>query len=451
MPAKRVVVTGLGTTSPLGGDVASTWEAMLKGQSGVRHLTEDWAEQMPVKIAARVAVEPSEVLERVRARRLDRTSQFAVIAAEEAWKDSGLDGVEIDKDRLGVAIASGIGGVTTLLSNYDVLLEKGPRRVSPLAVPMLMPNAPAANVSLMLGARAAANTPVSACASGNEGISLALDQIRLGRADIILAGGTEAAIHPLPMAAFANMMALSKNDGDPTTVSRPWDTGRDGFVLGEGAGVLVLESEEHASARGARIYAEVLGAGITADAHDIAQPDPAGRGGSRAILRALARVRDQPGRHRPHQRPRHVDAAGRHRRGPDDPRDARRARQRRGRHQHQVDDRTPARWRRRARVHRHDPGDPPPARPADDQPRQPRPAGRARHPHHGSRAARRRHRGAEQLLRLRRRQRGRGLRDRSEDDGDGGAGQAGQAAPRRGPAQPGPPAARPCWTRAPSS
>ena len=138
MPAKRVVVTGLGTTSPLGGDVASTWEAMLKGQSGVRHLTEDWVEQMPVKIAARVAVEPSEVLERVRARRLDRTSQFALIAAEEAWKDSGLEGVEIDKDRLGVAIASGIGGVTTLLSNYDVLLEKGPRRVSPLAVPMLI-------------------------------------------------------------------------------------------------------------------------------------------------------------------------------------------------------------------------------------------------------------------------------------------------------------------------
>jgi 3-oxoacyl-[acyl-carrier-protein] synthase II len=152
---------------------------------------------------------------------------------------------------------------------------------------MLMPNAPAANVSLMFGARGAANTPVSACASGNEGISLALDQIRLGRADIVLAGGTEAAIHPLPMAAFANMMALSKNTGDPATVSRPWDTGRDGFVLGEGAGVLVLESEEHAKARGAKIYAEVLGAGITADSHDIAQPDPLGRGGSRAILRAL--------------------------------------------------------------------------------------------------------------------------------------------------------------------
>jgi 3-oxoacyl-[acyl-carrier-protein] synthase II len=168
-----------------------------------------------------------------------------------------------------------------------VLKEKGPRRVSPLAVPMLMPNAPAAQISLLIGARAAVNTPVSACASGNEAISLALDQIRLGRADMVVAGGTEAAIHPLPMAAFANMMALSKNTGDPATVSRPWDTGRDGFVLGEGAGVLVLESEEHARARGARVYAEVLGAGITADSHDIAQPDPAGRGGSRAILRAI--------------------------------------------------------------------------------------------------------------------------------------------------------------------
>jgi len=287
MSVKRVVVTGLGTTNPLGGDVATTWEALVKGQSGVRHLDGDWVQDLPVKIAGRIAVEPSEVLERVKARRLDRSSQFAMVAAMEAWADSGLDEADIDHDRLGVAMASGIGGVTTLLSNYDALLEKGPRRVSPLAVPMLMPNAPAAQISLYVGARAAVNTPVSACASGNEAISLGLDQIRLGRADIVLAGGTEAAIHALPMAAFANMMALSKNQGDPTTVSRPWDTARDGFVLGEGAGVLVLETEEHARARGATIYAEVLGAGITADAHDIAQPDPAGRGGARAIVRAL--------------------------------------------------------------------------------------------------------------------------------------------------------------------
>ncbi|MGD9961278.1 beta-ketoacyl-ACP synthase II [Nocardioides sp.] len=294
MSRTRVVVTGMGTTSPVGGDVASTWDALINGRSGVRHLTDEWAAEMPVKIAGRVAVEPTEILERVKARRLDRSSQFAMVAAMEAWKDSGLEGAEIDNDRLGVALASGIGGVTTLLANYDTLKEKGPRRVSPLAVPMLMPNAPAANISLYVGARAAVNTPVSACASGNEGIALALDQIRLGRADVVVAGGTEAAIHPLPMAAFANMMALSKNEGDPTTVSRPWDTGRDGFVLGEGAGVLVLESLEHALARGARIYAEVLGAGITADGHDIAQPDPLGRGGARAIIRCLSESEISP-------------------------------------------------------------------------------------------------------------------------------------------------------------
>jgi 3-oxoacyl-[acyl-carrier-protein] synthase II len=292
---KRVVVTGLGTTSPLGGDVPSTWEGMLAGRSGVRRLEHDWVEDLAVKIGAPVAVEPSEVLERVKARRLDRSTQFAMVAAMEAWADSGLaaaqEAGDLDHDRVGVAMATGIGGVTTLLANYDTLKEKGPRRVSPLAVPMLMANGPAANISLLVGARAAVNTPVSACASGNEAISLAIDQIRLGRADVVVAGGCEAAIHPLPMAAFANMMALSKtassDGGDPTTVSRPWDAARDGFVLGEGAGVLVLESEEHALARGARIYAEVLGAGITADSHDIAQPDPAGRGGSRAIQRAL--------------------------------------------------------------------------------------------------------------------------------------------------------------------
>ena len=288
MSSKRVVVTGLGTTSPVGGDVKSTWEALLAGRSGVRHLTDEWAAEMPVKIAGRIAVEPTEVLERVKARRLDRSSQFAMIAAMEAWADSGLaDADGLEGERVGVAMASGIGGVTTLLDNYDVLREKGPRRVSPLAVPMLMPNAPAANVSLHIGARGAVNTPVSACASGNESIAIAVDQIRLGRADVVVAGGTEAAIHPLPMAAFANMMALSKNTADPATVSRPWDLARDGFVLGEGAGALVLESEEHAKARGATIYATVLGAGITADAHDIAQPDPAGRGGARAIVRAL--------------------------------------------------------------------------------------------------------------------------------------------------------------------
>src|SRR3954468_3051269 len=292
MSRRRVVVTGLGVTSPVGGDVASTWEALVAGKSGVRRLTQDWAAELPVQIAGSAAVEPTDVLDRVKARRLDRSAQFAMVAAMQAWANCGLADGGVDPERLGVAMASGIGGVTTLLANYDTMKEKGPRRVSPLAVPMLMPNAPAANIGLYVGAKAAVNTPVSACASGNEGVSLGTDQIRLGRADVVLVGGTEAAIHPLPMAAFANMMALSKTasgegGGDPTTVSRPWDTARDGFVLGEGAGVLVLESEEHAKARGARIYATVLGAGITADSHDIAQPDPGGRGGARAIRMAL--------------------------------------------------------------------------------------------------------------------------------------------------------------------
>ena len=288
MSSPRIVVTGLGTTNPLGGDVPTTWEAMLAGRSGVRPLEADWAESLPVQIAAPVAVEPGEVLERVKARRLDRSGQFAMVATMEAWSDAGLDDAEVDGDRLGVAIASGIGGVTTLLGNYDALLEKGPRRVSPLAIPMLMPNGPAASVSLALGARAGVHTPVSACASGNEAIAQGLDMIRLGRADIVVVGGTEAAIHPLPLAAFAQMMALSRRNDEPERASRPWDKGRDGFVLGEGAAVLVIESAEHAQRRGARVYAELAGAGITADSHDIAQPDPDGRGATRAMQRALA-------------------------------------------------------------------------------------------------------------------------------------------------------------------
>jgi 3-oxoacyl-[acyl-carrier-protein] synthase II len=288
MSSQRIVVTGMGTTSPIGGDVASTWAAMLAGTSGVALLTEDWAEPLPVRIAARVAVEPLEVLERVKARRLDRAGQFALIAATEAWNDSGHNETSVDPERLGVAIASGIGGVTTLLNNYDLLLEKGPRRVSPLSIPMLMPNSPAANVGLAFGAKAGVHTPVSACASGNEAIAHGIDMIHLGRADVVIVGGTEAAIHPLPLAAFAQMMALSRRQDDPEAASRPWDVDRDGFVLGEGAGVLVIESADHAAARGAKVYAEVAGAGVTADSHDIAQPDPEGLGATRAIKLAFS-------------------------------------------------------------------------------------------------------------------------------------------------------------------
>jgi 3-oxoacyl-[acyl-carrier-protein] synthase II len=283
----RVVITGLGATTPVGGDVATTWESFVAGRSGVRALTEDWAAELPVRIAARVAVEPDEVLPRVQARRLDRSGQFAVIAAKEAWSDAGLDGEQVDGDRLGVVCASGIGGVTTLLSNYDALRDSGPRRVSPLAIPMLMPNSPAAYVGMEFGARAGVHTPVSACASGAEALSYGLDMIRHGRADIVVAGGTEAAIHPLPMAAFANMMALSKRNDEPERASRPYDKGRDGFVLGEGAGMIVLESAEHAEARGVRVYAELAGAGISADSHHIAQPDPSGAGAIKAMRNAL--------------------------------------------------------------------------------------------------------------------------------------------------------------------
>lgn len=290
MTAPRVVVTGLGTTSPVGGDVPSTWSALLAGTSGVTTLTEEWAGPLASRLAAKVAVEPGEVLDRVKARRMDRSGQLATVAATEAWADAGLAESGVEPERLAVAIASGIGGVTTLLSNYDALLEKGPRRVSPLAIPMLMPNGPAAAVGLMIGARAGVHTPVSACASGNEAIALGIDLIRLGRADVVVCGGTEAAVHALPMAAFAQMMALSKRNDDPTAASRPWDRGRDGFVLGEGAGVVVLESEAHALARGARIYAEAAGAGITADSHDIAQPDPVGAGATRAMVRAMAQA-----------------------------------------------------------------------------------------------------------------------------------------------------------------
>ncbi|CAL9313094.1 beta-ketoacyl-ACP synthase II [Streptomyces sp. SudanB182_2057] len=289
---RTVVVTGIGATTPLGGDAASTWEALVAGTSGVSPLEQEWAADLPVRIAAQIAVEPGEIIPRPQARKLDRSAQFALIAAQEAWKDAGFTakaGVDssVNPDRLGAVIASGIGGVTTLLDQYDVLKEKGVRRVSPHTVPMLMPNSPAANVGIELGARAGVHTPVSACASGAEAIGYAIEMIRTGRADVVVAGGTEAAIHPLPIAAFGNMMAMSKNNDDPQGASRPYDAGRDGFVLGEGAGVIVLESEEHAKARGARIYAEAVGQGISADAHHITQPEPSGNGIAHALQNLL--------------------------------------------------------------------------------------------------------------------------------------------------------------------
>ncbi len=287
MSQRRVVVTGLGATTPLGGDVDSTWKALLAGQSGVRLLTEDWRELLPVHFAARVATEPADQMERVEMRRLDRSEQFALIASREAWKDAGAPD-DIDKERLGVVIASGIGGVITLLDQFINLNEKGARGVSPHTVPMLMPNGPAANVGLELQAKAGVHTPVSACASGAEAIGYAYEMIRSNRADIIVSGGVEAAIHQLPMAGFAAMKALSTRNDDPVRASRPYDVDRDGFVLGEGGGVLILEEYEHAKARGAKIYCEIGGQGLSSDGYHIAAPDPDGSGVQRAIKFALA-------------------------------------------------------------------------------------------------------------------------------------------------------------------
>jgi 3-oxoacyl-[acyl-carrier-protein] synthase II len=287
---RRVVVTGLGATTPVGGTVAETWDAILAGRSGARPMTFDWVEKydLPVTFAATIKTPPGDVLSKVETRRLDPSAQYAMIASREAWADAGTPDVE--PERLGVAIGTGIGGVWTLLDQWDNLREKGPRRVFPLAVPMLMANSPAGNVSLELGARAGAHSTVSACASGAEAMGFALEMIRAGRADVVVAGGTEAAVHPLPFAGFAAMQALSKRNDDPEHASRPYDTGRDGFVLGEGAAVIVLESEEHARARGARIYAEIAAVGMSADSHHIAAPEPEGAGASRAMVEAVERA-----------------------------------------------------------------------------------------------------------------------------------------------------------------
>ncbi|GAB3486808.1 beta-ketoacyl-ACP synthase II [Nocardiopsis coralliicola] len=284
MKSTDVVVTGLGATTPVGGDAASTWAALIEGRSGVATIDEPWAEELPVRIAGQAAVDPAEHFPRARLRRLDRTQQFALVAAEQAWQDAGTP--EVDPLRLGAVVSSGIGGILTILEQYDTFREKGWRRVSPFTVPMLMPNSPVAAVSLEYGARAGAHAPVSACASSAEAIADAIRMIRSGEADVVIAGGTEAAIHPLNIASFASMRALSTNNDDPTGASRPWDVSRDGFVMGEGAGILVLESAEHAQARGARVYAVAAGAGYSADAHDIVSPDPDGQ--VRAIRAALA-------------------------------------------------------------------------------------------------------------------------------------------------------------------
>lgn len=292
---RKVVVTGLGATTPIGGTVPELWRSATTGVSGVRAIEHDWVDtyDLGVRIAAPVSTPASEVLSRVEAKRLDPSGQLSVIAAREAWADAGFSGnnaetsEEVDPDRFAVAFGTGIGGVWTLLDAYDTLQKRGARRVMPLTVPMLMPNGNAAAVGMDLKARAASITPVSACASGTEAFYQGMNLIRSGKADLVVVGGAESAIHPVTIAAFASMQALSKRNDEPERASRPYDTARDGFVMGEGAGAVVLESKEHARARGARIYAELAGAGLTSDAYHITAPDEEGRGAARALAEAM--------------------------------------------------------------------------------------------------------------------------------------------------------------------
>ncbi|ATG51894.1 beta-ketoacyl-[acyl-carrier-protein] synthase II [Brachybacterium vulturis] len=284
-PRSRVAVTGLGTVSPLGGDVTSTWEAALAGTSTARTFDNDWKERygLSVDFACQLVPGALDSLSRPESRKLDPSGQYSMVAAREAWADAGAP--EVAPERLGVVVGTGIGGIWTTLDQWDVVRERGARRVNPFTVPMLMANGSAAQISMELGARAGAHTPVSACASGAEAVALGMAMIRDGRADVVVVGGTEASIHPMTIAAFANIRALSTRTDDPEHASRPYDVDRDGFVLGEGAAILVLESEEHAAARGARVYAYAAGRGMASDAHHISAPSAEGQ--ARAVREAV--------------------------------------------------------------------------------------------------------------------------------------------------------------------
>ncbi|AZT93470.1 beta-ketoacyl-[acyl-carrier-protein] synthase family protein [Brevibacterium aurantiacum] len=284
----KVVVTGIGAVTPLGATADATWQAILAGKSGVHTMDNDWSEKYGLAVDFAAQVDPQVVpenLKRVQAKRLDPSSQFALISAREAMADAGLE--ETDPDRTAVSWATGIGGVWTLLDAWDTLQEEGPRRVMPLTVPMLMPNGPAAAIGMEFKARAGVQTMVSACASSTESLGHAYDVVASGHADIVIAGGSEAAIHPITIASFNSMQALSRRTDSPETASRPYDIGRDGFVMGEGAGTLILETEEHAKARGAKIYAVVSSWGISNDAYHITGGEPGGQYALRAMQSAL--------------------------------------------------------------------------------------------------------------------------------------------------------------------
>lgn len=285
-----VVVTGFGATTPLGGDVGTTWEALLAGRSGVGPLEKDWVARfdLPVRIAAQLAVEPTATLTRVQARRLDRSEQVALVAAREAWAHAGSP--QVEPERLGVVIGTGVGGAVALLDQDDLLETEGLRKVSVMTIPMLMPNGPAATVGLELGARAGVHAPTSACASGSEAIATAYRMIAMGDADVVVCGGAEACITAITLAGFSQMRAMSTRNEDPTSASRPFDADRDGFVIGEGSGIVVLEREEFAAARGATVLGRLVGYGMSSDAHHITASPADGEGQARAMATALRRA-----------------------------------------------------------------------------------------------------------------------------------------------------------------
>ncbi len=286
----ETVITGFGAITPIGDDAPTTWKNLVAGKNGISTIEAEWAQELPVTFAGQVLTDVDEHFSRVESRRLDRNSKFALLAAAEAWQDAGfnLDGdTDLDPERVAVSVGTGIGGLISLLDSWDLQKDKGARRVSPFTIPQLMANASAAQVGLRINAKAGVHTPVSACASGNEAVAQGLGLIRLGRADVVVVGGAEALIHPFTLAGFAQMQAVSKRNDDPAHASRPWDVDRDGFVLGEGAALMVLESLEHAKARGAKIYGTLAGAGISADSYDIVKPEPTGHGQAAAVKKAL--------------------------------------------------------------------------------------------------------------------------------------------------------------------
>jgi 3-oxoacyl-[acyl-carrier-protein] synthase II len=291
-PQRRAVITGIGPVSPVGIGVDEFWSGMLGGRNGVRTITRFPIDDLPVTVAGEVdGFEPSDYLDVKEARRTDRFTQFGVASAQLAWQDAGTP--EVVAERGGVIFATGIGGIETLLTQHSVLLEKGPGRVSPFMVPMLMANAPAGHIAMRFGLTGANFATISACSSSNHALFEALRLIRQGALDLVVTGGSESATLPLTVAAFAQMTALTKNP-DPETASRPFDADRDGFVLSEGAVTLIVESEEHARARGARIYCELAGAGASDDAFHITAPDPKGSGAALAMRWALEDAGAEP-------------------------------------------------------------------------------------------------------------------------------------------------------------